>query len=150
MGKGAGIVHGWEESKNEHIITVDADLANLQNHHLDRIISAYFNRNLDMVVAVRDRILLWGWLSGERIYRKSTVIPYTRLAINSGNGIEQVINHAHRGLKVETVVSENIGHIVKYKRGKVHESVIPYLQEGWQLLKTEIVLRRHGKKSRLR
>lgn len=141
-GKGAGIVSGWKAAKEENILTVDADLVALSTDHLIHMIDVYESEALDMVVAARAaEYMPFSWLSGERIYRKSVVMPYASLAVKVGNGIEQVINYAHRGKRVKLIVSTGIGHVLKYQRASPHVAFWQYLKEGWQLAKTEVYLR---------
>lgn len=140
-GKGAGIVTGWNAASNETILTVDADLSKLTPQHIEEIITQYRSGAWDMVVAARERTILWGWVSGERIYKKSTVLPYREIAKGVGNGIEQVINHAHRGKRVKIIRLHNVGHVLKYQRELPHTAARQYIKEGWQLVKTEYWLR---------
>ncbi len=84
---------------------------------------------------------LMGRVSGERIFRKSVILPYLGLARPAGNGIEQVINFAHRGKRIKTIVSKNIGHVLKFQRDNPIEWICAYTKEVGQLIRTELVLR---------
>src|SRR3989304_4554082 len=101
QGKGAGIVSGWKAARLNTLLTVDADLARLTAEHLDTLISEFLADSLDMVVGARENPYVFGWVSGERIYKKDNVMPYAELATGVGNGIEQVINFAHRGKRTK-------------------------------------------------
>ncbi len=141
MGKGRGVTEGWQLAKNEMILAIDADLAQITKNHIDQMVSAYVSGSWDMVIGVHSADILFRWLSGQRIYKKSVVLPYASFAKNVGNGIEQVINHAHKNKRVFLVDLPHIGHILKYQRHVPYIALWLYCKEGWQLLKTEFLLR---------
>jgi glycosyltransferase involved in cell wall biosynthesis len=141
-GKGAGIATGWNAAREDAILTVDADLAKLAPGHIHDMTNLFEADGWDMVVAARCAgYMPFAWLSGERVYMKKTVMPYAEMVEHLGNGIEQVINHAHRNKRVKLIISEDIGHVLKYQREPPHVAMMQYLREGWQLAKTEVYLR---------
>lgn len=137
-GKGAAIVSGWKAAKNDAILSADADLSALSLKHINDLVSKYETGKWDMVIGYDD---IFNKLSGQRIYRKPVVLPSCYTAEKVGNGIEQVINHAHRGKKIAMVHTNNIGHILKYQRHPISLAMWLYLKEAWQLAKTEYLLR---------
>lgn len=139
-GKGAAVAAGWQLATHDTILAVDADLSELSSRHLTGLIAAYQTGQWDMVVAGRGNSL-FQWFCGERIYRKHTLLSYRKLAANAGNGLEQVINFAHRGKRVRVVETEQTGHILKYQRHMLPVAAWLYCKEGWQLAKTEVILR---------
>ncbi len=142
-GKGATISRGWQVAHYETLLTVDADMSRLSCAHIDDMIAMYETGGWDMVIAYHDPSTVFDWLSGQRIYKKSKVMPYAKLAVGVGNGIEQVINYAHRDKRVTMVYTNNIGHILKYHRHPPHTAAFLYIKESWQLAKTEYLLRKY-------
>ncbi len=140
-GKGAGMVSGWKAAKYDDLLTVDADMSRLTAAHITTIIREYETGKWDMVVAAHNPRTPFDWVSGQRMYKKSAVMPYAKTASGVGNGIEQVINFAHRDKRVTMVFTKDIGHILKYQRHTPHLAAWLYLKEGWQLAKTEYLLR---------
>jgi glycosyltransferase involved in cell wall biosynthesis len=145
-GKGYTVVKGIRSAKRDHILTCDADLSKLQTRHIEALIQEYQTGDYDMVIARREsgRGLtgLIGKVSGERIYHRRVIEPYMDLIVEHGNGIEQIINYAHRGKKVKLIVSRDIGHIMKWQRGDLRGCVPAYTKEVRQLLETELILRK--------
>lgn len=144
-GKGAGIAAGWSAAGYPHILTIDADISRLSAAHITELISTYRSGEWDMVLSVNEyRRNIFAAVTGQRIYRKSVMLPYTEFAADVGNGIEQVINYAHRNKKVTSVVARNTGHILKYHRHDPVTAARLYAIEGWQLLRTEWKLRSYA------
>lgn len=137
QGKGAAIVSGWNAARFETIFTIDADLKTYTHDYLNQLLNKQAESGCDMVIAARDRIIPFGWVSGERLYKKQNVVFIKDIARKSGNGIEQVINHAHDHKHVEIIIMKNTGHVLKYQRHLPHKAAWFYLKEGWQLLNTE-------------
>lgn len=142
-GKGYTVVRGIKQSKGDVIFICDADLGKLQLYHIEKIINRFLEGDVDMVIAARET--LHGFLtslSGERIFWKKNLAEFLPMISESGNGIEQIINFAHRHKKVVTILNKNIGHVLKYERPNVPEWIREYIQEGSQLAKTEFKLRK--------
>lgn len=145
LGKGGAAVRGIKASLRDVLLTCDADLSRLKPHHIEQLIKT-FNTGYDMVIAGRgERRGLEGLMasiSGERILRYEVIEPYLDFIASRGNGIEQIINYAHQGLKVKIIASTDIGHILKYQRDGYIGSIPAYAKEISQLVETEFSLRR--------
>ncbi len=146
LGKGGAIVKGIRESKWDTIFTCDADLSRLENHHLEQIIAEYQTGSYDMVIAGREFDKGWGALmaslSGERIFRRRVIEPYLDIIMTRGNGVEQIVNYAHKGKNIKVIVSKDIGHVLKYQKLGLRGSILAYAKEVYQLFVTELVIRR--------
>jgi len=146
LGKGGAVVVGIRASKGDTIFTCDADLAGLGLHHLERLIQEYQSGEYDMVIAGRETGKGWGALmasvSGERIFNRRAIEPYLDIIAARGNGLEQIINFAHRGRKVKIIISRNIGHVLKYHKLGLWGSLPAYAKEVYQLIETEFFLRK--------
>jgi glycosyltransferase involved in cell wall biosynthesis len=144
LGKGGAVMQGLRHSRGDTILLCDADLAKLQPHHIERLIEVYRTGEFDMVIAGRETAFGWGYLmsilSGERIFQRKQIEPYTDLIAAHGNGIEQIINFAHKGQRVKLILSKDIGHVLKYKKTGVRVWFPSYVLEVSQLLETEYLL----------
>ena len=141
LGKGAGIVAGWHAASHDHILTVDADISRLRPDHVTDLISTYRAGKWDMVLSVNEyRFNIFASVTGQRIYRKQTDLPFVRVAETVGNGIEQVINHAHRGKRFKRIIARNVGHLLKHHKNDPLTAAVLYAREGWQIARTEVVL----------
>ncbi len=144
LGKGGAVVEGIRHSRGNILLICDADLSKLQTHHIDRLIDEYNTGNYDMVIAGRETDRGWGYLmsilSGERIFQRRTIEPYLEMIAGRGNGIEQIINYAHKDKKVKMILSRDIGHILKYKKSGIRGWLPAYAKETYQVFGTELSL----------
>ncbi len=146
LGKGGAVVEGIKSSRGDILLFCDADLSKLRTHHIDRLIDEYQTGIHDMVIAGRETDWGWGYLmcilSGERILQRRSIEPYFDLIAAGGNGIEQIINFAHKDKKVKMILSRDIGHILKYHKSGIRGWLPAYVKEAYQVFKTELILRR--------
>lgn len=146
LGKGGAIVEGLRVSRGDAILTCDADLSRLNIQHLEALISEYQSGSYDMVIAGREKGHGWGSLmskvSGERIFQKNVILPYLDLIAAQGNGVEQIINYAHRKKSVRIIIARDVGHILKFQKAGVIGSLPAYTKEVLQLLQTEFILQK--------
>lgn len=150
LGKGGAVVRALRHTKYDIVFLCDADLAKLKHQHVNAIVETFRTGKYDMVIANREDDFedchvvgkFFATVSGERIFRKKVIEPYYDLISGLGNGLEQVTNFAHRDKDVKIITNRDIGHIVKYQRGNPAEWTKEYVKEGYQLLKTDLKLKR--------
>lgn len=153
-GKGWAVWLGLKEAKHNLVLLCDSDLTNLQHRHLDEMLTTLKKKKCDMVIAGRDKADGWlskaqAYISGERVFYKKNLKPrYLEMMKNAGNGVEQIINFAHRGKKVELIISQGIGHLLKFDKYDKKEWLRGYAKELYKIgmteakLKTLLLLRR--------
>jgi glycosyltransferase involved in cell wall biosynthesis len=134
-GKGRVIVDGLIEAKHDIVLLVDSDLRTLRVEHLQNLVDTFVNSGSDMVIAARERYSPFDWLSGERIFIRTTVVPWFSLMKTSGFGVEQIINYAHRKKKVKIIYSLGIGHPLKYTQYSCIRATKLYAIENWHMFK---------------
>lgn len=136
-GKGSAVVAGWNTATHDVLLGLDADLASISVEHIDRFVQAFATGRWDMVIGETKIGGAFSAVSGNRMYRKSVVLPFQSLAQDAGYGIEQVINYAHQNKRVHMVNIEGAAHVLKYHRHAPHTAAWLYAKEGWELAKTE-------------
>ena len=150
LGKGGGLVRGLKESRNKHVFFCDADLAKWRDEHVNAILDTYKTGRYDMVIGARTDDRNGGGkfgeflstVSGERVFKKKVIKPYYDLIASLGNGVEQITNFAHKDKKVKMVWNKDTGHILKFERGRPRQWVRAYAKEGYQLAKTDMLLKK--------
>lgn len=150
LGKGGNLVKGYKISKYDLTLNCDADLSRLKVEHIRNIIDTFKKGHYDMVIACREKPFekmdptgkFQATVSGERLFRKSVIKNYYDLIKDLGNGVEQVINFAHRNKDVIITHSEDLGHIQKHQRSNKIEAVRALGKEMGQLVKTDMKLKR--------
>lgn len=157
LGKGGNLVKGMESSSGDVVLFCDADLANLQPIHIQKMIDTLVRDKADMVIAARiepddphrNSEFLQS-VTGERIFYRKAIDDYLDLISRSGNGVEQIVNFAHRDKKVSKIINVGTGHVLKFNRGDFPFWLFDYAKEVGQLAKTEIKLRQHRYKEILK
>lgn len=146
LGKGGAVVKGLRSTRGDTILFCDADLTKMKKHHITNLVNEFNTGLYDMVIAARESNKgikkLPAKISGERIIKRETIEPYLDLIAQSGNGMEQIINFAHKGKRVKIIVSKNIGHPQKYQRETILGCITSYLKESYQMLRTDFMLRK--------
>ncbi len=147
LGKGGAVVRAVKIAKGDIILTCDADLSRLTCDHILKLINTFEQKKSDMVIGderqpglTGNLVNIFNLVSGERIFRKAVILPYLQLIARCGNGIEQIINFAHRGKQVDFVVLEDMGHILKYQRHRLPTMTYVYFKEAMDLVKTEYAI----------
>jgi glycosyltransferase involved in cell wall biosynthesis len=146
LGKGAAVATGINRCTRDIILILDAELNKLSHSHINQLINN-FRQGYDLVIAARERydnpyFRLMGNLSGERIFRYKLIKPYLDLIASNGNGLEQIINFAHRQNKIKVIIAKNIGHQLKLHRKPFPKWIPDYMNELNQLVKTQYHLSR--------
>jgi len=146
-GKGWAIAMGINEAKGNVILMCDADLALIDISHIVSLIQTFKKNRYQMVVASRGPInslmsRFFASLSGERIFYKKTLSSkYLQLMKKSGYGVEKIINHAHRSKKVGFIVSQNIGHILKFEKHNFSTCLWEYFKESANVFSMDVRLK---------
>jgi glycosyltransferase involved in cell wall biosynthesis len=146
LGKGGAVVTGIRHANGEVLLLCDADLAKLQPHHIDNLITEYQADSYDMVIAGRENSqgigVVMARVSGERILLRRTIEPFLDMIAERGNGVEQIINYAHKDKKVKLIASKNIGHVLKYQKYGLFGSIPGYAREIRHIIHTSFYIRR--------
>jgi len=142
-GKGFAIVQGVKEAKNETLLFLDADLVNLEPHHLSSLIWPVVENRVDMTIgdwtsSFKPKLqfiptpLLW-YFSGQRCLKKKFIFPYLKKIANSEYGLEIILNEIFKNKRIVIVpwVSNKTLHLVKKK--KWNDWKVSYIKEVSQL-----------------
>lgn len=139
-GKAAAVLEGLRLARHDTILGVDADMKSFTTDHLDALMDAH-GRGFELVVAYNELHFIFDWVNGTRIYSKSAVMPYADILVSSGYGLEQIINFAHRNKRKTLVHFAGADHILKFQKFHFRQYAREYLREGWDLLRTAVLLR---------
>jgi len=129
-GKAAALAVGVSEARNEVLLFLDADLVGLTTGHVDRMVRAYYDGGLDMVVGVfsdgrKNTDLaqkINPYASGQRVLSRKLWERATENVEEMNFGIEMALSRlaSKEGWRKEYVKLEGVTHILKEeKRGLV-------------------------------
>ncbi|MGB9706979.1 MAG: glycosyltransferase family 2 protein [Microgenomates group bacterium] len=136
-GKGFAVAKGVKMAKNEILLFLDADLINLQPHHLSSLIWPVINNQADMSVGIWGAFspnTLYSWqLSGQRAFKAKYIKNHLKEIASSKYGLEIVLNEIFKRKKIVTVplISSKPLHIIKYKKNSPW--IREYIKEGLQI-----------------
>ena len=95
-GKGFAVAQGIKEAKNEFLLFLDADLINLEPHHLSSLIWPVINNRADMTVAIWGSFspnVLYSWqLNGQRCLEAKFIKRFLKELSSSKYGLEILLN----------------------------------------------------------
>ncbi|MGB9911716.1 MAG: glycosyltransferase family 2 protein [Microgenomates group bacterium] len=142
-GKGAAIAEGVLNAKKEILLFLDADLINLQPHHLSSLIWPVINDQVDMTIADLNSSfkptlqfisppLLW-YFSGQRCLKKKFILKYLKKIEKSQYAIEILLNEIFKNKRVVVIpfYSSKPLHLLKHKKWKDWKA--SYAKEVFQL-----------------
>jgi len=142
-GKGFAVVEGVQKAKYENLLFLDADLVNLEPHHLSSLIWPVINNRADMTIGDWDagfnphlRLLsppLAWYFSGQRCLKKNSIFPHLKEIEKSQYTIEIFLNELFKNKRVVVVplVSPKRLHTVKKEKWVGWKK--NYLKENVQL-----------------
>jgi len=127
-GKAAALAAGVTEAKNDTLLFLDADLVGLTTEHVDRLIEAYRDGELDMAIGVFSSgraqtdiaQKLNPFASGQRVISRRVWDRMTEYVGEMGYGVEFALSKlaAKENLRKEHVKLEGVTHVLKEeKRG---------------------------------
>jgi polyisoprenyl-phosphate glycosyltransferase len=119
-GKGQAIVSGWRATRATNLLFLDADLVNLEIHHITALVDPVLNGWADMTVGLfrqgywRTDLAhrLTPWLSGQRCLRAGLLSSLSTGAA-AGYGFETALSLAARkqGWRSEDVYLRGVSHL---------------------------------------
>lgn len=143
-GKGAAIAEGVKTAKNNILLFLDADLINLQPHHLSSLIWPVINQKADMSIATwnigfkPDALLALSspvmvYLSGQRCLKKKIILPYLKKIEKSKYALEILLNKIFQRKRIVVIplFSPKIIHLTKRRKWKNWKS--SYIKESLQI-----------------
>lgn len=147
-GKGAAFVKGFRNSGNETILTIDADLKNLQSDHISLLINTYRNNNYKMVIGRRSPLTLKTWFlganfSGDRIFSAEAVRPWLGEIEKSGYGLEVILNCIHTSHQIGAVVLEGLVHPLRYEKDSLVRALFSYTSQLFQVIRAYLFIKWH-------
>jgi len=139
-GKGFAVVQGVKAAKNETLLFLDADLVNLEPHHLSSLIWPVINNQADMTIAVWGLFspnVLYSWqLNGQRCLKVKFIKKFLKELSSSKYGLEILLNEIFknkRRVAVPLIFSKH-PHILKYQKDE--NWIKNYIKEPFQITKT--------------
>jgi len=142
-GKGFAIVQGVKAAKNETLLFLDADLINLEPHHLSSLIWPVTEGRTDMTIGdlttgVKTDFKLFSfpplwYFSGQRCLKKSFISRHLGKIEKSQYGIEIIINEIFKNKRVVIIPLISLKPLHLAKEKKWNDWKVSYVKEVFQL-----------------
>ena len=145
-GKGFAMAVGVENSINEIVVFIDADLSNLNEEHFTQLITPVLNSEADMVLGQATETLInyslnpFKSFTGERAVLKKDILPIIDKMKTARFGVETLLNlyYQSSGKIVKYVMLKNLEHPTKYEKTSSFQATKEFLFEGHEIASTII------------
>jgi len=144
-GKAAALHAGIKEARNDTFLFLDADLVGLTTQHVDRLITAYRDEELDMVVGVFSSgrkntdiaQKINPYASGQRILSRHLWERAIEDVDEMKYGIEMLLSKlaAKEGWRKEYVKLEGVTHVLKEEKRGFAKGIIDRLKMYGDMIK---------------
>jgi len=142
-GKGFAVAQGVGVAKNETLLFLDADLVNLEPHHLSSLIWPVINNRADMTIGdlvARTKTdfklfsfpSLW-YFSGQRCLKKSFIFRHLGKIKKSQYTIEIILNEIFKNKRVAIIPLISLKPLHLAKEKKWNDWKVSYAREVFQL-----------------
>lgn len=146
MGKGYAMSTGINEAKGDILVFIDADLENFNEKYIIQLIYPLLNGEADMVIGqptenIFDKLFNpFKPMSGERAVFRKDIIHVVDKIMNTGFGVETVINLYYRAnnKKVKFVYLWGLKHLIKLNKYSIDRAIYSYFQEALQISRAVI------------
>lgn len=154
-GKGFALSVGIKQANGEIIAFIDADLTNLSDDHIRKLLTPILNNEARGVVgypsSVKGSLLnpLSNY-SGERAYFKKDLISHLEEIAETKFGVEVFLNHHFNKKNVTKVPLRNLKGLFKYEKRTFTDAFSEYYLEGVEIIRELIRQKRFsmtGRKS---
>lgn len=117
-GKSEAMRYGFDHSKGEIIIFVDADLSGLTERHIDQLLEPLLSGKYDLAVSQREHLTFFDVVSGERALRRNTWLSFFASSNYQRNALEIAMNHSAfaNSLKIKWVAWRDVSQTYKSQK----------------------------------
>lgn len=134
-GKGFAVSQGVEKARGEVILLLDADLTDLQVHHLYSLIAPVLDQDVDMTIGAFvsfDKPYYYNWpFSGQRAIKRELLASLLGKISRTKYAIEVVLNEELRKKKVVVVPLIDLSFVKK--TGKQKDWLNGYLKMNFEV-----------------
>lgn len=141
QGKGFALSVGIKKAKGEVVAFIDADLTNLSDDHIRKLLFPILNDYARGVVgfptSIKGNIFdhLFSNLTGERAYYKKDLISHVEEMAKTRFGVEVFLNRLFDKKDIKKVPLNNLRGLFKHEKRKPSNTMIEYQNEGVEIIK---------------
>lgn len=145
-GKGFAMATGLEYTSNELIVFIDADLSNIQDEHIAKLVNPLLVKMADMVLGQPTETLInysinpFKSFTGQRSVLKKDILPLIDEMKKSRFGVETLINlyYQSKGARIKYVMLSGLKHPTKFEKTDSTNAVKEFIYEGQEIIKTTL------------
>jgi len=140
-GKGYAMSVGIVEAHGDILVFVDADLVNFKERYIVQLIQPLLKEEADMVIGQPTESIFNKLfnplkpLSGERAVLRKDIIHIVDKIMNTGYGVETIINLYYRAnnKKIKIVHLWGLKHLIKFDKYSTNRAAYSYFHEALQI-----------------
>jgi len=154
-GKGHAVAQGIKAAYNSRLLFLDADLINLQPHHLYSLVQPVIDNRADMTIGAfvspknSFHYSLWPF-SGQRCLQKRHVAPLIKKIEKSNYGLEVLLNEKLKKKRVIVVPLIFNGKFHLVKKDKQKDWLADYTKEVWQIFQQTISVKSRSYREKIK
>lgn len=118
-GKGYALAKGIQKANGEKILLLDADLTNLDERHIKKILQPALNKKAEVVLGLPKAGTLlktFAKTTGQRVYNRKDLLPLLKEMESSKYGIEVLLNHRLKNKKTVWVNLKDLYWLTKTQK----------------------------------
>ena len=135
-GKGFSLAKGIERARGELVVFIDADLVNLNNQHIERLLEPILGGEADAVLGYVKRGSapnLAAHLTGQRIYYRKDLLPHLKQIEVARFGVEVLLNDLFQAKRVKKVPLQDLIGLTKVEKRNFLLAIREYGQESGEI-----------------
>lgn len=144
QGKGFSMARGIERAHGQLVMFVDADLTNLNIHHIATLLEPMGSGEADAVLGFARRgnaPNLAAHLTGQRVYHRKDLLPHLEKIEVARFGVEVLLNGLFQKRRVKMVPLQDLIGLTKVEKRRLRLAIQEYRQEAREIMRQLVRLR---------
>ena len=136
-GKGFALAKGIKNANGKIVLFIDADLVNLSDAHLEKLLNPISNKEIKAVLGYPTKNEyfpeIFSKLTGERVYYRKDLIPHLVKMSQTRFGVEVFLNSLFKEKETKKIPLKHLKGLLKYEKRNSSDAIQEYLNEAVEI-----------------